>query len=32
MQLTNFVDWETGECSFDSDGFKAILMLKESKT
>lgn len=25
MQLTNFVDWETGECSFDSDGFKAIL-------
>lgn len=25
MQLANFVNWETGECSFDTGGFKAIL-------
>ena len=25
MQMANFVDWETGECSFDTDGFKSIL-------
>ncbi|MCM1158589.1 MAG: extracellular solute-binding protein [Bacteroidales bacterium] len=23
--LTDFIDWETGECSFDSDDFKSIL-------
>ena len=25
INMSNFVDWETGKCSFDSDGFKALL-------
>ena len=25
INMNNFVDWEAGKCSFDSDGFKALL-------
>ena len=28
--LDSYIDWESGECSFDSDGFKALLRLTDT--